>query len=211
MNGDWTASTYGGNPALYRQKFQLVASVMHSVAPNVALVWCPNEIPEATIPSYFPGDDAVDWVGVNFYSVLYTDGDRARAADWRNPVDALDYVYRTYSPLHPIMVGEWAATHRSVEDSEDRDDFAISKIQQFYSELPLRYPRVKAVNWLSMNTMRYAEEETASSTTSSPAMSKPEQLLRHSARRCLRRTIWMPSSPRRRRRRFSMCRLPRKR
>ncbi len=157
MNGDWTSSSYGGNPALYREKFRLVASIMHALAPNVAMVWCPNETPETTIPSYFPGDDAVDWVGVNFYSVLYNDGDRARSADWRSPSDALDYIYRTYSAKHPIMVGEWAATHRSVVDDEDRDDFAISKIRQFYSVLPLRYPRVKAVNWLSMNTMRYAE------------------------------------------------------
>lgn len=157
MNGDWTAGSYGGNPALYREKFRLVASVMHAEARNVAMVWCPNEIPEDPIPSYFPGDDAVDWVGVNFYSVLYNDGDRAKAADWRNPVDALDFIYRTYSAKHPIMVGEWAATHRSVVDETDRDDFAISKIQQFYSSLPLRYPRVKAVNWLSMNTMRHAE------------------------------------------------------
>jgi hypothetical protein len=157
MNGDWTASSYGGNPDLYRQKFRMVAKVMHSIAPNVAMVWCPNETPEATIPSYFPGDDAVDWVGVNFYSVLYNDGDRAREASWRNPVDALDFIYRTYSAKHPIMVGEWAATHRSVLDSGDRDDYAEMKIRQFYTSLPLRYPRVKAVNWLSMNTMRYAE------------------------------------------------------
>jgi hypothetical protein len=172
MNGDWTASTYGGNPALYREKFQLVARVMHAMAPNVAMVWCPNEIPEATIPSYFPGDDAVDWVGVNFYSVLYTDGDRARSADWRNPVDALDYIYRTYSAKHPIMVGEWAATHRSVADDSDRDDFAITKIRQFYSALPLRYPRVKSVNWLSMNTMRYAEGDRKLNDFS--LMSKPD-------------------------------------
>jgi hypothetical protein len=159
MNGDWTYGSYGGNPPLYREKFRLVAQVMHRIAPNVAMVWCPNETPEEPIPSYFPGDDAVDWVGVNFYSVLFNDGDRARAADWRNPTDALDYIYRTYSAKHPIMVGEWAATHRSVLQDEDNDVFAIEKIQQFYTTLPMRYPRVKAVNWLSMNTMEHAEGE----------------------------------------------------
>jgi len=154
MNGDWVS--YGRDPELYKQKFQLVARVVRSIAPNVAMVWCPNEIPEAPIPSYYPGPEAVDWVGVNFYSVIYNDADRARAAEWRVPTDALDFVYRTYSGQHPIMVGEWAASHRSSIDDHDRPDFAIAKISQFYSAIPLLYPRVKAVSWLSMNTLKYA-------------------------------------------------------
>jgi hypothetical protein len=121
------------------------------------MVWCPNEIPEVTIPSYFPGDDAVDWVGVNFYSVIFNDGDRARGASWRNPADALSYVYKTYSAKHPMMVGEWAATHKSVVDHVDHSEFAVDKIGQFYAALPRVYPRVKAVHWLSMNTEIYAD------------------------------------------------------
>lgn len=154
MNGDWTP--YHNDPEAYRAKFRLVAQVMHEAAPNVAMVWCPNEIPQNTIPSYFPGDDAVDWVGVNFYSVIYSDADRARGAEWRRPEDALDFIYRTYSAKHPIMIGEWAATHRSVLDDRDRPDFAIQKIADLYAALPLIYPRVKAVSWLSMNTLKYA-------------------------------------------------------
>ncbi len=157
MNGDWTP--YHNDPKAYIEKFRLVADVMHRNAPNAAMVWCPNEIPEATIPSYFPGDDAVDWVGVNFYSVLFNDGDRYRSASWRNPSDALRFVYQTYSARHPIMVGEWAATHLSVVDHVDRTDFAVDKIGQFYAALPRLYPRVKAVHWLSMNTEKYAEGE----------------------------------------------------
>jgi hypothetical protein len=157
MNGDWTP--YHNDPVAYTNKFRLVAAVMHRTAPNAAMVWCPNEIPEMTIPSYFPGDEAVDWVGVNFYSVLFNDGNRDRAADWRNPADALQFIYQTYSAKHPIMIGEWAATHMSVVDHLDRTDFAIDKIGQLYAALPRLYPRVKSVNWLSMNTEKYAEGE----------------------------------------------------
>jgi hypothetical protein len=155
MNGDWTP--YHSDPVLYREKFRLVADVFHRIASNAAMVWCPNEIPEMTIPDYFPGDDAVDWVGVNFYSVLYNDGRSDRVASWRNPTDALRYVYARYSANHPIMVGEWAATHMSVVDHVDRTDFAVDKIGQLYAGIPRMYPRVKAVNWLSMNTEKYAE------------------------------------------------------
>jgi hypothetical protein len=154
MNGPWVR--YSGNPAVYRQKFRTVAKVMHSVAPNVAMVWCPNETPKEPIDSYYPGPEAVDWVGVNFYSVLYNDGDRTRSGEWRNPADALEYMYQRYSTRHPMMVGEWAATHHSVLDNGPRPQFTRNKIGQFYAAIPRLYPRVKAVHWLSMDTMTHA-------------------------------------------------------
>ncbi len=154
MNGDWTP--YHSDPAAYRAMFALVARVMHEEAPNVAMVWCPNEIPEDTIPSYYPGEAAVDWVGVNFYSVPFNDADRARGAEWRNPADTLRFVYNRYSRLHPMMIGEWAASHLSVVDNQPRSEFAQNKIAQLYAALPRLYPRVKSVQWLSMNTIKYA-------------------------------------------------------
>ena len=154
MNGDWVP--YGKDPALYREKFRLVSNVIHNYAPNVAMVWCPNEIPEDKIPQYFPGDDVVDWVGINFYAVTYNDADRARGAEWMNPADKLKFIYSHYAAKHPIMVGEWAATHLSVVDRLPRPDFAQNKIAQLYAALPRMYPRVKAVSWLSMNTIDHA-------------------------------------------------------
>ncbi len=155
MNGDWTS--YHADPAAYREAFRRVAAVAHSTAANVAMVWCPADSPEKGLDAYWPGDDAVDWVGVNFYSVLYNDGNRGRAAAWRHPEDSLDYVYRRYADRHPMMVGEWAATHRSVVDGLLRTGFAADKIAQFYAAVPRRYPRVKAVHWLSLDTVRYAQ------------------------------------------------------
>ena len=155
MNGDWTP--YHADPAAYREAFRRVAAVAHSTASNVAMVWCPADSPEKGLGAYWPGDEAVDWVGVNFYSVIYNDGDRGRAAAWRHPEDSLDYVYRHYAGRHPMMVGEWAATHRSVVDNVLRTDFVVDKIGQFYAAVPRLYPRVKAVHWLSLDTARYAQ------------------------------------------------------
>ncbi len=157
MNGSWTP--YHGNPSAYKEKFRLVADVVRTVAPNAAMVWCPNTIPEEPIDSYYPGEQWVDWVGVNFYSVMYNDADRARAAEWRQPTDSLDYVYKKYSGRHPMMVGEWAASHRSSIDNYDRPEFAAEKMAQFFRTVPLRYPRLKAASWLSFNTFKYARQE----------------------------------------------------
>ena len=156
MNGGWTP--YHTPPALYREKFQMVARVFHQIAPNVAMVWCPNEIPQSNIADYYPGDDAVDWVGVNFYSVYYNNGDANRPVAWCNPADKLEYVYAHYAAKHPIMICEWAATHHEKADGVDRPAFAAEKIAQLYSALPRRYPRIKAVFWLDMNAIEYAND-----------------------------------------------------
>lgn len=154
MNGAWTP--YNGNPEAYKEMFRRVARVMHQRAPNVAMVWCPADIPEDRIKAYYPGQDAVDWVGVNFYSVIYNDGDSSRQAEWRNPTDAIKFVYNTYSKVHPMLVGEWAATHMSVVDGRERPEVAKAKIAQLYGAIPRLFPRLKAVHWLSANTIEHA-------------------------------------------------------
>jgi hypothetical protein len=41
MNGDWYA--WKMRPALYREKFRLLANAVHSIATNTAMLWAPNE------------------------------------------------------------------------------------------------------------------------------------------------------------------------
>ncbi len=154
MNGDWVP--YHGDPEKYIEKFRLVARVMHEEAPNVAMVWCPFETPVSTMDSYYPGPEAVDWVGLNVYSVPYWNNDAKRPAAWRNPADALRYVYGRYAGRHPIMICEYAASHRSSLDGMDRSEMARTKMAELYTALPRVYPRVKAVCWLSMNAIKHA-------------------------------------------------------
>jgi len=155
MNGTWVP--YNGDPEAYKRAFRTVARVIRETASNAAMVWCPNQIPEEPIDQYYPGQDVVDWVGVNFYSVIYSDADQNRPGEWRWPTDSVDYVYKKYSTRHPIMVGEWAATHQSSVDNKLRPDFAQLKIRQFFETVPLRYPRLKAASWLSFNALLHAK------------------------------------------------------
>ncbi|MBM3463667.1 MAG: hypothetical protein FJX76_16335 [Armatimonadetes bacterium] len=153
MNGDWTP--YHGNPAAYRQAFRMVYQAFRR-APKAAMIWCPNTVPREGIDDYYPGDDATDWVGVNFYSVLFQDNDRTRPAEHVHPIDHLEYVYRKYSARKPIAIGEYAATHQARLDMRQRTDFAVSKIAQLYQSLPTRYPRVKLVSWYNSDNIKNA-------------------------------------------------------
>ncbi|MFA7479644.1 MAG: glycosyl hydrolase [Vulcanimicrobiota bacterium] len=156
MNGKWTP--YNGDPEAYKQAFRLVHKASRN-APKVALMWCPNTVPQAEIQDYYPGHEYVDWVGVNFYSVPYLDNDPERSGELIHPTDHLKFVYDTYSVSKPIAIGEWAASRESSLSPDDLTDFAGGKLAQLYSDLPTAFPRVKMVNWYNCNNIVKARQE----------------------------------------------------
>lgn len=156
MNGEWTR--YHGDPAAYRKTFRRVYQALRR-APKVALMWCPNAVPADKIASYYPGDDACDWVGVNFYSVLFLDNNPKRPGDWIHPIDLLESVYRGYAQRKPVAIGEYAASHQASSHPTPRIDFARIKMAQLYQSLPLKYPGVKLVSWYDCNNLTQARSE----------------------------------------------------
>jgi hypothetical protein len=151
MNGKWTP--YHGNPAKYREKFALVNRVLHRYAPRVATIWCVNNPPLGNAFDYYPGDANCDWVGVNFYSVPFHENKRNQPAFDENPLALLDPIYKKYAVKKPIAICEFAASHRDGVDKITRNDFAMQKLSIVYSALPRLYPRVKLIDWFSMDTI----------------------------------------------------------
>lgn len=161
MNGTWVK--WHGNPTLYKQKFQLVANVLRKNAPNIAMVWSPNSMPADKIHEYYPGDSAVDWVGMNVYANPYNNGQAHLSTVNVNPLTFLDTVYDKYSNK-PMMIAEFGASHFSQTTDGKRQDqtkFGQSKMRLFYEGLRLKYPRVKSVHWFSVDTLtsRYVSED----------------------------------------------------
>lgn len=154
MNGDWVK--WHGDPEKYKEKFILIHDIMEKYAPNVAMVWCPNDEPIETngvkIEDYYPGDEYVDWVGVNFYVDYYNSG-RTDLPDnrFQNPLDHLKYVYDLYADKKPIMICETGVAHYSIPNNEDLTDWAVANLKKLYTMLPIQYPRVKAINYFSLN------------------------------------------------------------
>jgi len=151
MNGPWTR--YGGNPQLYIEKFRLVSRIMKEEAPNVAMVWTVFAEPHDTVPLYYPGDDYVDWVGVNIYSVYVHNGNPKLPSADEDPVSFLKTVYTLYGDRKPIHVSEYAATIYCKGSAKETVQWAIGKMTRFYTALRLEYPRVKSVNWFCLDTI----------------------------------------------------------
>ncbi len=148
MNGTWMP--YSGNPDEYIRKWRLVYTTVKSLAPNVIMVWCPFATPRRTIPLYYPGDDYVDWVGVNIYAVLYHDGDINQPAQ-RDPIDDLRYVYDLYGAHKPIAICEYGATHFCTASRQLSSSFAASSIKRMYQAIAEQFPNVVLINWFSVD------------------------------------------------------------
>ena len=154
MNGAWMKTRYGGTPDLYKERFALVSRVMKQEAPNVALVWTPFAEPARNIPDYYPGDEWVDWVGVNIYSVYVHNGDPNQPSFDEDPVEFLKTVYQGYAARKPIHISEYAATIWCKGTNADTVDWAIEKSRRFYTALRDDYPRVKSVNWFCLDAAK---------------------------------------------------------
>ncbi|MGD9496740.1 MAG: glycosyl hydrolase [Armatimonadota bacterium] len=166
MNGTWQA--YSGDPQRFVAKWRIVASTMHRLAPNVIMMWCPFATPQRTIVDYYPGDEWVDWVGVNIYSVHHYDGDVARPAN-DDPREMLRYVYDLYADRKPIAICEYAATHFCAACGQDVTDFGLRQMTKLYQALPTQFPRVKMISWFCVDAVGTGLASNNYSLTCSPA------------------------------------------
>ena len=150
MNGSWTA--WDSNPTLYIEKFRLVHDIMAAEAPNVAMVWAPNDFPLDNYAEFYPGDAYVDWVGVSCYMML------TFSADTRESVINADLIYKLskivaqYGDRKPIMIVEGASGYTSAsETGVDFTDWAVNNMNKYYSYLPRVYPAIKGIFYFGDN------------------------------------------------------------
>jgi Glycosyl hydrolase family 26 len=141
MNRDfyrWGGSANGRNPAGYVASWRRVRRIFTDEgADNVSWVWSPNanshpDAPWNTIADYYPGDAAVDWVGVSGY------------ADRQTPEDMFDAMYDAYGGRKPIMLTEVAVADHG---GRTKADWII----EFASWVKTR-PAIGAVVWFDTDT-----------------------------------------------------------
>jgi hypothetical protein len=149
-----------GKPTLYIEKFRLVSRIFKEEAPNVIMVWAPNWAPNnigdstSSIDPYYPGNDFVDWVGVDFYqwgpNCPYDRG-------VTDPRDQLRYVYNKYSAIpfnKPVFICEMGVSHFDYWGNTPTDayQYCIDGMNKIYQHLKPEFPKVKAVFWFDVDS-----------------------------------------------------------
>src|SRR3989338_3279328 len=149
MNGNWypwDGLHNGQDPGKYKQAWIYIYSVREELAAdNVYLVWSPNNanMPEAdwnVLSAYYPGDQYVDWIGMDGYNWGY--------ADWGSFESVFGDVYQTLAALtdKPLMIGEFASAEQGGSKAGWITD-ALAKIKA-------EYPRIKIFCWFNIDKER---------------------------------------------------------
>ena len=174
MNGDWTA--YGGDPELYREKWRIVHDVMAVEAPNVAMVWTVFGHPWVRgMRPFYPGDEYVDWVGINIYMVHHHNGMLTRPGDEEDPLEFVRLVYDDWASRKPIQISEYAAANYCLACDRQYFDFAERRMREMYDALPTLFPRVKAIYWFNADAASVGKAESNYNVTKYPQLLKAYQ------------------------------------
>lgn len=149
----------------YIGAFRYVSGIMKNSAPNIAMVWSPNDISAKgrSYDQYYPGDEYVDWIGISTYTSRYFQGRK----DWGAQQDSMDSVYMTgeyanplakiepiieaYGHKKPIMLSETGVGHYSKPSGEDVSDWAAVQLRRLYTYAPMVYPQLKGIYYFNAN------------------------------------------------------------
>ena len=148
------------NPEEFKTFFITVAKIMKDRAPNVAMLFSPNDISASgvTIKDYYPGDEYVDWIGVSNYYQYYfgdgRDGDDFNLAvygnaDYANPIRKLDEIVKLFGGKKPIMLSEYGVANSSRKFANGARESTVAwakyRLAQLQYYVPMFYPEIKAM------------------------------------------------------------------
>lgn len=163
--GEMNIKDYCKDSNSFIEAFRYVYRIMKDTAPNVAMVWSPNDISAKgrTYDQYYPGDEYVDWIGISTYTQRYFQGKK----DWGTQQDSIDSVYMTgnyanplakikpimdaYGTKKPIMISETGVGHYAKLAGEDLSPWADVQMRRLYTYGPMIYPELKGIYYFNAN------------------------------------------------------------
>ncbi len=153
MNGwwqfPWSEQRNGNQPGDYVKAWRHVHDIFTQVgAMNVTWVWCPNIVSASTtpLPSVYPGDAYVDWVAMDGYN---WGSDRGNV--WQGFHSVFQQTYDemiALAPAKPIMIAEVASSEDGGPLGRPASKAAWIR-DALATQLPIRFPKIKAVLWFN--------------------------------------------------------------
>lgn len=159
MNGNWFPwAREHATGEEYVAAWRHFHSIVSAIAPNVTFIWCPNawlsEFPEfepyeGPEGNYYPGDDYVDWIGVDGY----TGQNPHKLLGWRTGKAVFGHSYEQFqarSPDKPIIICEVSCSEYFTKGAEPEPPHKAEWIRSLLGHtIPLEFPAIRAVVWFN--------------------------------------------------------------
>ncbi|MFQ5748761.1 MAG: glycoside hydrolase family 26 protein, partial [Planctomycetota bacterium] len=152
-NGDWFS--WSGDPPAYVSAWRHAHKIFEEAgAGNVEWVWSPNAVSiprtkENAISRYYPGDDVVDWVGLDGYNFGDNHDKWHTWESFKQVFDRPLEEFRKRYPGKPVIIAETGAAS---------DERKAEWIRRAWDYLATR-PEVRAVVWFDLDKRREGEPD----------------------------------------------------
>lgn len=128
----------------YKERYEYAKKEFNKKADTVAFVWTINMEYVYEMLEYYPGDENVDWIGINLY---YTQEEHRRDEMY----NAIEYMYYTFQDKKPMMVSKLGVSHFNNIDYSYKIEDAREELNNIYKNIILNYPKIKSINYVDYN------------------------------------------------------------
>lgn len=135
------------NPEEYKAIYHRAYQIIDKYLKEAVIVWSVDDTRLYDMPLYYPGDKFADWVGLNLYIPQYKDNKKYAFSG----LGSLDFWYKSFQKSKPMMISALAVSHFSQMDHTYYIQDAENKLDLFYKELPVHYPRIKAILYIDVD------------------------------------------------------------
>ncbi len=145
-SNDWGPGKAGNTGASYVEAWRHIVSIFREEgANNVKWVWAPNvDYGGRSFTQYFPGDEWVDYVGLDAYNLGASEGE-----SWETFERLFSSSYATITQLStkPVIITETSSSEIGGSKAGWIED-------TFFKTIPQKMPRVQAVVWFDQSKER---------------------------------------------------------
>jgi len=137
----------------YKEFFIKARNDFNIYAPNAAFVWSVSSSDMFTSNEFYPGNDYVDWVGIN----IYEDIQNQKLNSISNEVDYFCYMYQEYKP---IMISQFGVSHYTSDGHKYFINQALEELTKMYSVIIPNQSRIKAIYYMDFNNVMLSPKNT---------------------------------------------------
>ncbi|WP_069998153.1 glycosyl hydrolase [Cellulosilyticum sp. I15G10I2] len=134
-------------PIVYKETFQRAHEIIHKYLDDAVIVWSVDSSRLYDMPLYYPGEELVDWVGINIYIPRYKD----KLPYESTYIEDIDFWYKNFQKSKPMMISGLAISHFSTIDHTYTLNDAQNKLHVIYNKVLSLYPRIKSVLYIDVD------------------------------------------------------------
>lgn len=132
---------YGAESDTYTSFFRASYLLAKELIPDVAVVWTIDLSYDGKENTHYPGDNYVDWVGLNM---------RIQQGEYEESLSRFNSLYEQFQINGPIILNELGVSSFYTKDYTYHVEEGIMALEQVYNTL-LKYPRLKGINYINVH------------------------------------------------------------